>query len=210
MKRTPLKKPKFKKCPICKEKKQPFPGTVCSYECSIKYMEAKKQKAWTKEKSERRDKLKTHSDWSKELQDLVNEIARLIDKGAPCISCQKSTGSQRHGGHRWRTSTYPEIRFHLDNVASQCAYCNDYLSGNSDGYDYGLLEFYGGAYLNWVHSGIREAFKSTKLTIPELIEAKARAKKIVRSLRLANTTYGPKIRILLRKKYNKKLGIYND
>lgn len=175
----------------------------------VEYSKLQTEKGWRKRKTVIKDSLKTHSDWSKELQDEINLIARLIDKDQPCISCQKSTGSQRHGGHRWRTSTYPEIRFHLDNVASQCCYCNDQLSGNSDGYDIGLNQFYGADYFNWVKEGIRKAYPVLKLTIPELIEAKARAKKIVKGLKTIDLTYPPEVRILLRLKYNTRLGIYN-
>lgn len=209
MKRTPLKKPKLKKCPVCKEKKQPFPGTVCSYECSIKYMEAKKQKAWTKEKSERRDKLKTHSDWSRELQIEINTIVRLIDKGSVCISSLRPLNDKYDAGHRYSVGAFPNLRYNLLGIHAQSVHDNQYKSGNPDGYDNGLKELYGAEYLAEVY-GLKEKYPVLKLTIPELIEAKARAKKIVRSLRLANTTYGPKIRILLRKKYNAKLGIYND
>ncbi len=188
---------------------------VCSYECSVKYSKELKDKAekkdklnWQKEKKKRTDELKTHSDWSKELQDEINTIARLIDNNQPCISCQKSTGSQRHGGHRWRTSTYPEIRFNLNNVFSQCAYCNDYLSGNSDGFDVGLKLYFGIKYYKYVFSGMKAQYPILKLSIPELIHAKARAKKIVKGLKELNATFTPEQRIELRRKYNKILGLY--
>lgn len=210
MKRAPQRKPK--KCKICAKLFLPIMTTqvVCGASCAYKYTEIKKQKAWTKEKSEHRDKLKTHSDWSHEVDVLCQEIARLLDNGCDCVSCQKPP-KKKNGGHRFSKQAEPALRHHLLNIFLQCEACNspNYRNGNPDGYDRGLVMYFGEDVKNEIHD-LRAKYKSNKMTIPELIEAKARAKKIVKSLRLANTTYGPKIRILLRKKYNKKLGIYND
>jgi uncharacterized Zn finger protein (UPF0148 family) len=207
-----------KKCKECKREfvRHKIGVNFCSPICQKVYNQFKKYQAWKKAEEkkervywqERKDKLKTHSDYVGELQDLINEIARLIDKGQHCISCQKSTGSQRHGGHRWRTSTYPEIRFHLDNVASQCVYCNDKLSGNPDGYNEGLKIQYGNDYFVWVHDGLKQKYPVLKLTIPELISAKSKARKIIKELKKLDLIYPPKIRIELRKEYNQRLGIY--
>lgn len=201
-----------KKCKSCKLPylpKMPL-QQVCSVICGITLTNARKQKAWTKEKSERRDKLKTHSDWSHEVDVLCQEIARLLDNGSDCVSCQKPP-KKKNGGHRFSKQAEPALRHNLLNIFLQCEACNspNYRNGNPDGYDKGLVMYFGEDVKNEIHD-LRAKYKSNKMTIPELIEAKARAKKIVKSLKELNLTYTPKMRIELRKKYNAKLGIYND
>lgn len=188
--------------------------SVCSYECSVKYSKELKDKAekkdklnWQKEKKNRTDELKTHSDWSKELQIEVNTIVRLIDKGAPCISSLRNGNEQMQGGHRFSCGAFPQLRFNLFNIHGQTASENMYNSGNPDGYDHGLSCIYGDKYLKEVH-GLKKKYPILKLSIPELIHAKARAKKIVKGLKELNATFTPEQRIELRRKYNKFLGLY--
>lgn len=207
MKRTPLKKLQFKKCPECKVKKPIFSGKVCSVECAIEYTKKQNQKSWNKKKSEMRNELKTHSDWSKELQAEINTIVRLIDKSTLCVSSLRPLNDKYDAGHRFSTGAFPSLRFNLLNIHAQSVHQNQYLSGNSDGYDHGLSCIYGDEYLAQVHI-LKVKYPVLKLTIPELIEAKARAKKIVKALKALDLVYTPELRIEMRKKYNHKLGIY--
>ena len=79
---------KPKKCTICNEWFTPRYKTTekcCGVQCAITHatnLREKKDKLnWQKEKKKRTDELKTHSDWSKELQIEVNTIVRLIYHG---------------------------------------------------------------------------------------------------------------------------------
>ncbi len=205
---------KPKKCIICTEWFSPRFKTTekcCSVSCAITHatnLREKKDKLnWQKEKKKRTDELKTHSDWSKELQIEVNTIVRLIDKGAPCISSLRNGNEQMQGGHRFSVGAFPQLRFNLFNIHGQTASENMYNSGNPDGYDHGLSCIYGDKYLKEVH-GLKKKYPILKLSITELIHAKARAKKIVKGLKELNATFTPEQRIELRRKYNKILGLY--
>lgn len=182
---------------------------LCSVEWAKRKREAKEKKDWDKKKSDMRNELKTHSDWSKELQIEINTIARLIDKSTLCISSLKPLNDKFDAGHRFSVGAFPSLRFHLLNIHAQSVNQNQYLSGNPDGYDHGLSCIYGDEYLNEVHA-LKEKYPVLKLTIPELIEAKSRAKKIVKALKALDLVYTPELRIEMRKKYNHKIGIYND
>ena len=205
---------KPKKCIVCTEWFTPKYKTTekcCGISCAITHatnLREKKDKLnWQKEKKKRTDELKTHSDWSKELQIEVNTIVRLIDKGAPCISSLRNGNEQMQAGHRFSCGAFPQLRFNLFNIHGQTASENMYNSGNPDGYDHGLSCIYGDKYLKEVH-GLKKKYPILKLSIPELIHAKARAKKIVKGLKELNATFTPEQRIELRRKYNKILQIY--
>lgn len=210
MKRTPIKKPQFKKCPECKVKKPIFSGKVCSVECAIEYTKKQNQKNWNKKKSEMRNELKTHSDWSHEIDVICQEIARLLDNGCNCTSCQKSP-KKKNGGHRFSKQAEPQLRHNLLIIWLQCEACNspEYRNGNPDGYDKGLEMYFGKEIKEEIHA-LRLLYKSNKKSIAELIQAKARARKIALTLKKADLTYTPEERIELRRKFNKKIGIYND
>ncbi len=205
---------KPKQCKVCADWFTPrFKTTesACSIQCAITHatnLREKKDKLnWQKEKKKRTDELKTHSDWSKELQIEVNTIVRLIDKGSVCVSSLKPLNDKYDAGHRFSTAAWPSIRFNLFNIHAQSVNQNQYLSGNPDGYDHGLSCIYGDKYLKEVH-GLKTKYPILKLSIPELIHAKARAKKIVKGLKELNATFTPEQRIELRRKYNKILGLY--
>jgi hypothetical protein len=188
---------KPKKCIICNDWFTPKYKTTekaCSISCAITHAtnlrERKEKLNWQKEKKKRTDELKTHSDWSKELQIEVNTIVRLIDKGAPCISSLRNGNEQMQAGHRFSCGAFPQLRFNLFNIHGQTASENMYNSGNPDGYDHGLSCIYGDKYLKEVH-GLKKKYPILKLSIPELIHAKARAKKIVKGLKELNATFTP-------------------
>jgi len=171
------------------------------------YAKLEMDKGWRKRKTVIKNSLKTHSDWSKELQIEINTIVRLIDKGSVCVSSLKPLNDKYDAGHRFSCSAWPSLRFHLNNIHAQSVNQNQYLSGNPDGYDHGLSCLYGESYLNEVHE-LRTKYPELKLSIPELTAAKARAKKIVKELKTIDLIYPPEVRILLRIKYNERLKIY--
>jgi len=124
---------KPKKCKICKNTFTPKYTTtqmVCSPICAMAYTKQQEKKRWNKEKKERRDALKTQSDWLKEVQTQFNRYIRLRDKNKPCISCGKPLVGKYDAGHYYSVGSTPELRFDADNVHGQCVACNQHLHGN--------------------------------------------------------------------------------
>ena len=131
------------KCKTCKDKFEPkvFLQKNClkKDECIKAELELKKKaykKNWNKEKKQRKEALKTNSDYVRELQIIFNTFIRLRDKNKPCISCNKSLNSKFDAGHYYSTGSYPELRFNESNVHGQCVHCNQHKRGNL--IEYGL------------------------------------------------------------------------
>lgn len=151
-------------CKYCKEKYQPEKPNqiVCSAECAIAYSEKQRTKQLhTQARMERkalRDKkqaLKTRSDYLKEVQVVFNKYIRLRDEHLPCISCGRFHGGQYHAGHYRTVGSAPHLRFNEKNVHKQCAPCNNHLSGNIIKYREGLLQRIGSAELDAIESNNR-------------------------------------------------------
>ena len=93
------------------------------------------KKAYRKETKERKDKIKTRSEFMREAQVAFNAYIRVRDSGKLCVSCGASEGDMRIGGtfdagHYRSVGSAPQCRFHLLNCHAQCKQCNNYLSGN--------------------------------------------------------------------------------
>ena len=143
-------------------------------------------------------------DFKEDLQKEINKIARLIDGDLPCISCGTQKPVQYAGGHRKSVGSHSNIRYHLDNIHKQCNnYCNKNLSGNPDGYDVGISNRYGPAYLDKVLT-LTLKHKELKITKDELIEKIAIARKIIRDFE----TFHFENPLQARHQINKILNIY--
>jgi len=70
---------------------------------------------WKEEKKEMVEKLKTLSDYKKDLEIEINAIVRLIDKGHDCIS-GGFKDYKMHAGHLYSVGAFPSIRFNLLNI----------------------------------------------------------------------------------------------
>lgn len=111
----------------------------CNYVCLRNYASSNAgqkavEKAYKAETAERKAKLKTRSEWLREAQNAFNAYVRLRDQNKPCISCgsvmtANKLGGLRDCGHMYSRGARPELRFRLDNTASQCVKCNRYLGG---------------------------------------------------------------------------------
>ena len=122
------------RCKTCKDKFDPrvFLQKNClkNTECINAELESKKKvatKSWNKEKKERKENLKTNSDYVRELQIVFNKFIRLRDKNEGCISCEKPLNTKFDAGHFYSTGSYPELRF---NDFGQCVFCNQHKHGN--------------------------------------------------------------------------------
>lgn len=124
------------KCKVCgaQYNRRQIGQKVCGWACAIEYAKivdkANKAKIVRKETKEKKEKLKTRSDWMKEAQTVFNKWIRMRDDKLPCISCQRHHDGQYHAGHYLTVGARPELRFDEDNCHKQCSVCNNHLSGN--------------------------------------------------------------------------------
>lgn len=205
---------KFKKCKVCQVYFTPlqFAQAVCNYKCAIIHSknlkEQKEAREWKVNKAILKNKLKTLSDYAKELQKEVNTIVRLIDKGTQCISTLKPLNDKYDAGHFYSVGSNPALRFHLDNIHAQSVYANQYLSGDQINYINGLIEVYGIEYKEYVIN-LKSRYNFLKLTKDDYSEKITIARGLIKWLKLQDKKYSEKERIDLRKKINNSLGIYN-
>lgn len=184
---------------------------LCSTACAIKYTARNTAEANFRanfgSKKELKERLKTRTDYEKDLQKLVNQIARLIDRGAPCVSSLRPITGKCDGGHRFSTGSFPALRFNLFNIHAQSVAENQYRGGNPDGYDHGLSTMYGDAYVEMVH-GLKKKYPVLKLTQDELKEAIKKARILISEILCAIPPLTPDMRIKWREAANNKLNIY--
>lgn len=203
---------KQKKCKVCKEPFEPQRGlqVACSFLCALKLAKEIERKSdkkkWQGEKKVMKEKLKTLSDWKKDLEHLVNKIARLIDFGNPCISCGGLNSPQ--GGHFHAVKANPAIRFNLFNIFVQDYYCNVKLSSNRPGYNEGLIKTFGKEIKEYIEYDIVRLYPSIHLSVPEIKAAISICREIIKELERKNYVYDAETRISLRKLYNDRIGIY--
>lgn len=210
-------KPKPKVCPYCKEEYTPFNSlNPCHLNppCAVKWLKdnpekAKKnyKKVVRKELNQMKEKVGNKKPDKSVLQDIVNHIARLIDRDQVCISCSRYPKA-KHGGHRWAVNENQNIRYNLCAIMLQCYSCNDRKSGCIDGYDKGLLETFGQEYFDYVRYDIKRIYSYVGLSNFDLKEKIKIARSIVKELQTLDKTYTTQERIELRHKYNKQIGIY--
>jgi len=141
------------KCLVCKNPFERFKSTqkVCGLQCAIKEAKRKAEKSQAiilkQSKKETRDAL-NDLNWSKrsycekQLEKVINEISREIDKGCKCISCGTVSGKW-NAGHFHSVGSTPQLRYNLLNIWLQCFHCNHHKSANMHGYDKGLIELLG-------------------------------------------------------------------
>ena len=138
------------------------------HKCLVEDGRNKIRKHEKRETREKKKKLKTRGDWTKEAQIAFNRFIRARDNGLPCISCGRSTGAKVNAGHYRSVGSAPELRFTLFNVNLQCEHCNSHLSGNLINYRINLLDRVGADVVEWLE-GHHEA---KKYRIEELEEIK--------------------------------------
>ena len=149
------------RCLNCKEKfvQYQFNNKFCKeLDCQVQkglYLVDKKQqqklKEINKDVRERKEKLKTTSDYLKELQVVFNKWVRLRDKGLNCISCNKPA-KKENAGHYRSVGSSPNLRFEPLNVHLQCEYCNTYQHGNLIPYRQNLIKKIGIDLVEWLET----------------------------------------------------------
>ena len=200
---------KPKKCKNCAKLFTPKRSTLevsCSVTCAI---ELGKNKPIKVSKQSQLEPLKTISDYRKELQTKINMIVRLIDLNHVCISCGKIP-NKPFAGHYHAVGSNETLRYNLFNIFVQCMRCNSFNSGMLLEYGKGLKQTFGQTTKDYCETFIVSEFKSIKLNQNELIEASKKANQIIKFLKLENKIYDYRERIVLRKQFNKIIGIYDS
>jgi len=139
----------MKKCKNCGEKFEPKFNSMekfcwlpdCkSIEAMDKLAKIKRTESteWERQRKAIKERLKSASNWKQDVQKLFNQFIRLRDKHQPCISCGKSLGQKFDAGHFYSVGSYPNLRFHPNNVNGQCVHCNRDKHGNVHEYRIGL------------------------------------------------------------------------
>lgn len=207
---------KDKKCRNCLNVFTPVRTlqTTCSVGCAISHAntvkEKKEAKDWNKRKKEGLDKLKTKSDFEKDLEIEINQIVRLIDKGHECISSGVKE-YQVNAGHLYSVGSFPSLRFNLLNIFNQSVHDNMHKGGNGVIYKERIKEVFGSEIAEEIE-GLRAKYPILKLSIPELKEYIKEARKAVKYLKTftkdEEKPYSIQDRIDLRYFYNDLIGIY--
>lgn len=144
---------------------------------------------------------------AKYVQPIINEIARLIDYGQPCIATGKYEGKM-NGGHYHAVGSNRTLALNLHNIHIQSFESNHFKSGDNLLYKEGLIKTYGLDYFERI-----EALKQTepiKLTKQQLIEVKRIASEIRKTLQSDLRLKQQYERISMREYFNSLLGIYKS
>ena len=171
-----------RKCPNCKKYNKPDEALkvqisyFCNIECATKhaYKNRDKGKAIKHKAQKKQLKDNDRSLRMRGAQKAFNAYIRVRDKGQPCISCKRSTGSKINAGHYKSVGANPELRFEELNCHLQCEHCNSFKSGNIDQYRPNLINKIGLDKVEWIEG----PHKAKKYTCDQLkqIELKYKAK----------------------------------
>jgi hypothetical protein len=177
--------------------------------CVTHQIDIVKKKAHIEVEKEKRKEIRLKKDqiinYKAKLQSKVNEIARLIDIGLPCLAKQIHS-PQMHGGHVYSVGSNATARFNLHNIHRQGAQSNHFQ--NDDGLmKEGLRREYGQEYFDFV-SGLRNT-PQIGFNNLEYKEKYKIASNIANELRRNGERFNLNERIEKRNEINLKLGIYS-
>ncbi len=141
-----MKRVKQKKCKHCKALFTPSKPiqTACSIACAVAMARKKRENVEKAADRQKREALKSRSQWLKEAQIAWNSYVRWRDYGKPCASCgsmpERKFGGTMDCSHYRSVGAAPHLRFNLHNAAAACVKCNRYLGGNIAALRVGLIE----------------------------------------------------------------------
>jgi hypothetical protein len=165
-----------------------------------------------KEKTEsKRALLSVDAYRAKVLQPVINEIARLIDEGLPCIASGVTIGKFA-GGHFTSVGANRSIALNLHNIHKQAYHSNAHKGGQPIEYLEGLRERYGDKYAEFVLS--MRKISVQKFNKQDLTEAFIRAqgfRKWLKSIDAKDrSNWSALDRINSRNEGNKLIGLYSE
>lgn len=173
----------------------------------INEKEAKKEDS-TKKEENRQKKIElmgVDKYRSEVVQPIINEIARLIDYGCPCI-CTGLYDGRQNGGHYMSTGSNRTLALNLLNIYMQSYESNGPKGGDNHLFRQGLIDTYGQNHLDLVESLKR--IPALHLSKQDLIDARKIAMEIRNELKADLKYREPKERIALREEINKRIGIF--
>jgi hypothetical protein len=90
-------------------------------------------------------------------QTVCNKLVSLLDAGKTCISCGRPLrgGRFQNASHLKSVGSNSFLRYSPVNIHMACVNCNEYQSGNIEGYKVGLVERYGQSMLDYLESAPR-------------------------------------------------------
>jgi hypothetical protein len=169
-----MKQAKTKKCKVCKESFTPtfssMQVTCTKVSCILANANAMKLKLNKLKIREMKERLKTRQEHLKELQVVFNTYIRERDRGTLCISCDRPLKGKYDAGHFFSVGSYPNLRFHEDNVHGQCVECNQHKHGNLIEYGERLVLRIGIKQLDELHAAKNGRLSLTAEEIKELIK----------------------------------------
>ena len=166
------------------------------------------KKDWFERKSEMTfDNMSSDAYRSKIIQPIINEIARLIDYGQPCIASGRYNGKMA-GGHFISVGSNRSVALNLHNIHIQTFESNSFKSGDEAKYRLGIIERYGKDYFEFMES-LRN-LKNIDLSKQRLSELKPLISQIRNDLKRNPIKRTPQERIALRNEINERIGIYQD
>ena len=142
-----------RKCKNCGERYRPnlIGQLCCSPDCALEHHRYLARK---KREKQRKEDLKSRSDWLKDAQKEFNRFIRARDEaaGRPCVSCGRYHMGQYHAGHYRPVGgrSGAALRFHEDNCHRQCSSCNNYKSGALTDYRIELINRIGIERVEWL------------------------------------------------------------
>lgn len=200
------------KCKICKSiftpKYSSLQSTCESPKCIIQYSELQKEKEWKRRKENMKfENISSDGYRAKKIQPIINEIARFIDYGCPCIATGRFDGKMA-GGHFISVGSNRSSCLNLHNIHIQSFESNSFKSGDESRYRIGLINRYGEEYFKFVDK--LRYLKNVDLSKERLKELLPTMVEIRNSLKANRKKYSPSERIQLRNDINEKIGIYYD
>lgn len=173
----------------------------------VQVFDPRVEKASLKAEKEREKELRDNlTDWRSKLQERVQEIARLVDIGLPCLALGYHAG-RIHGGHIFSKGGNRTISLNLHNIHRQSAQSNH--SHNDDGLmREKLMDEYGKGYYEFL-SSMRQC-PALKYTNQEYMNFYKLANDIANLLKKEGKNYDMEARIALRNEINLSLGIYPE
>ena len=139
--------PRTRKCAVCRTMFARFQTTqkVCSTDCAIALVMQQKAKLERKRDRERKQALKTRSDYIREAQTAFNRYIRARDADRLCICCGLPLGSDSGSGgdydcgHYRSVGSAPHLRFDERNAHAQRKQCNRWGAGRAVDYRIRLI-----------------------------------------------------------------------
>lgn len=167
-----------------------------------------KVKSARKERTQKTDELMSADQYrSKHVQPIINEIARLIDYGQPCIATGLMPGKMS-GGHYFSVGSNRTICLNLHNIHVQSFHSNSAMGGDNIRYRQGIIKTYGSEYMKLIES--LKQIEQIKLTKDDLKQVKVKASEIRNTLKKNLKVRTPVERMKLRELINEQLGIYDS